>query len=350
MKRCDVFEFFKDRYPPESCPALAAQRAAWAKHRPLEGLTILDGTPLFCNTLLKQACLLAGGADVWAGTGPTMPFDSEALKLLPQFGIGSPSPERLAHGFDAILDCAGAFADIPSRLGYAELTRSGASVYADKAAPVLLTDAGRIKRFETALGTGDGLVRALEQLNLRPLNGSHVLVVGCGKVGGGILFRCLRAGAHPTAAGLARDKSPGNLPFVSVEDRDAFTQAVEDADIIITATGVRHALRPWIDGDVLNRCHALLANMGVEDEFGPEVREDRVLNRKRPLNFILNDPTRIDYIDPTLALHNAALLRLLSNVPNGIHPPTPDEEAPILNTLPRPLLQELDDFEAFYFG
>lgn len=56
---------------------------------------------------------------------------------------------------------------------------------------------------------------------------------------------------------------------------------------------------------------ALIANMGVEDEFGPEVPAERVLNAKSPLNFVLEEPTHLKYIDPTMALDNYGALEVL---------------------------------------
>ena len=53
--------------------------------------------------------------------------------------------------------------------------------------------------------------------------------------------------------------------------------------------------------------------MGVEDEFGSELPAERVLQGKRPLNFILKDPTLMKYIDATMALHNAGALWLLNH-------------------------------------
>ena len=50
--------------------------------------------------------------------------------------------------------------------------------------------------------------------------------------------------------------------------------------------------------------------MGVEDEYGPNVPASRVLAEKKPLNFILEEPTHLKYIDASLALH-AALGELL---------------------------------------
>ena len=51
--------------------------------------------------------------------------------------------------------------------------------------------------------------------------------------------------------------------------------------------------------------------MGVEDEWGPAVPPDKVLNGKEPLNFILDEPTLLRYIDPTMALHNYAAVQLM---------------------------------------
>ena len=50
--------------------------------------------------------------------------------------------------------------------------------------------------------------------------------------------------------------------------------------------------------------------MGVEDEFGPHIAPESVLNHKLTLNFILEEPTRLRYIDATMALHNAGAVYL----------------------------------------
>ena len=149
-------------YPPSECPALTAQRNAWAQTRPLAGLTVLDATPLFRNTLVKHLALQAAGAEVWVGYGRAMPFDPMAAEMAPALGLNIPDAARLAQGFDVVVDCAAAFADIPARLGYAELTRSGVAGYCAvaKTKPVFNVDGSRIKTFETALGTGDGGVQA----------------------------------------------------------------------------------------------------------------------------------------------------------------------------------------------
>ena len=55
--------------------------------------------------------------------------------------------------------------------------------------------------------------------------------------------------------------------------------ALDGAWCVVTATGIRHALAGKFDAAKLAASETILANMGVEDEFGPEIPEERVLNR-----------------------------------------------------------------------
>lgn len=71
--------------------------------------------------------------------------------------------------------------------------------------------------------------------------------------------------------------------------------------------------------------------MGVEDEYGPGVPASRVLEEKRPLNFILTEPTLMKYIDATMALHNAGALWLTGHPEaHGVIDPPAELEAAIL--------------------
>ena len=112
------------------------------------------------------------------------------------------------------------------------------------------------------------------------------------------------------------------------------------ADIVVTATGVRGALAGRLDRKLLAGSRALIANMGVEDEFGELVSRARVLNGKAPLNFTLEEPTHLKYIDTSLALHAALGERLLKDwseagggVPfRGPHDPPAELEQHLLMT------------------
>ena len=323
-------------YAPEDYPALAAELDEWRATRPFAGKKLLDATPVFTNTLVKYLPLLAGGAELAVGIGELTPFDPEVPPLLREWGIPIVSPEECSDGdFDVITDCAGMFAHVRTRSGYVELTRSGLYRYREVDAPVFFADAGRIKLIETTLGTGEGYCRALKHLGY-DLSGKRLLIFGGGKVGRGIALYALRAGAKVEIADFAAAKTP--LPegaaAVDAGDADAVASAIRRADFVVSATGIAGALAEH--AKELRDSSAVIANMGVADEFGDGVPAERVLNAKRPLNFILDEPTNIRYIDPTMALDNAGALEVLAGrVARGVVDPPPELEENILDTVRR---------------
>ena len=302
-------------------PALRAQAERWSETRPLEGLRVLCGTPLFLNTLAQFAALLSGGADLTVVYSDELGYDPAIPGLLAGIGLtllhGADEVAASGIPFDAVLDCSALNWHIPARLGYCELTRSGVHVYEaeppDK--PVFAADSGRIKSIETVLGTGDGCLRGLRHIGFDPA-GKTVLLFGHGRVGRGIEYALKQAGASVRIA----DPAQGKL----------FTPALlNGADLVVTATGVRHALDPY--APLLLASGALLVNMGADDEFGPGIPPDRAVNEKRPVNFMLREPTSTRYIDPTLALHNAGILELMhSPAASGILTPSAEIEDAIL--------------------
>jgi adenosylhomocysteinase len=73
--------------------------------------------------------------------------------------------------------------------------------------------------------------------------------------------------------------------------------------------------------------------MGVEDEYGEAVPAEKVLNDKGPLNFILEEPTHLKYIDTSLALHAALAERLVqetATLEDGLHFPPQEIEQRLL--------------------
>jgi len=303
-------------YRPGEFPALLEQIECWRRSRPLAGLKVLDATPVFRNTVVKYQALAAAGAELTVALAELTPRDPVICAALPAAGVrvlaeGIPEGET----FDLILDCAACHCQVRSRYGYVELTRSGIHRYRALAdsRPVFAADSGRIKVIETSLGTGDGFLRAMKQLGYGDFSGRRAVVFGYGKVGRGIVFYLRRAGAAVAvvdyAAALAR--LPEGVAGIDAADRAAIDAALDGAWVAVSATGVRHAHAGRFDLARLAASDCLIANMGVEDEFGPELPETRVLNGKRPLNFILEEPTRMGYIETTMALHNAGALVLL---------------------------------------
>ncbi len=320
-------------YPEQEWPTLLKQAEEWGETRPLAGLRILDATPLYRNTLGKFLPLLAAGAELYVPWRPLLPTAPEVEALLPRFGI-----HRAAKGdkvFDIILDCAGQCNRLSPTLGACELTRSGVERYERATFPVFNVDGGSIKRIEAILGTGESFLRAMAQLGYKDVAGHRLLVVGFGKVGRGIVHYALRAGMAVTVAD-AEDKSaelPQGVGFVHVDDADAFQAEFLRSWCMVTATGRESALRRKLDPATVINSPVLLANLGVEDEYSPAIPEARVLNNKKPLNFILENPTLMRFIETTMALHNACALELLTaDLPHSCLLPPRDVEERLLAT------------------
>lgn len=328
----NIRTYLKDFYRDEDMPTLLAQAEKWAQSQPLKGLRILDATPLYRNTLAKYMALLAGGAEVYVPARTMLPHDPMMLRMVGDMGL------RYARKgddfFDIILDCAGQFSRLIPTLGYGELTRSGVERYEHTRKPVFVADGGLIKRIETILGTGDGFFRALEQLGYEDFTGRRLLVIGYGKVGQGVVYYAQRRGMKVCVADIVdkRGSMPGDVKFVDAGDFDALNDAVLHSWCTVTVTGHIGALRRRLHAADVSNSDVLLANLGVEDEYGPDIPSERVLNHKHPLNFILDEPTSMRFIETTMALHNACALELLTaDLPHKRLAPPPDVEDALLD-------------------
>lgn len=328
-KRCDY-------------PVLSYQYAQWRSSRPLKGLRILDATPVFENTLAKHAALTAAGALLSVAIDDVMPRNDGTVAYLKSLGVPVLEPGDITDpkAFDLVLDCAAAFSSLTPTLGFVELTRSGVPKYAGKNCPVYVADAGRIKRIETCLGTGESYFRALTQLGYGNWTGKRIVIFGSGKVGTGLITYAHRYGCRVSVV-----TRPGDIPdrmralcerVIAADDGAAIAQAVTQADAVVTATGIAGAATLACPADVFVHSHAVLANMGVEDEYGPGVPDERVLEAKRPVNFILKDPTLMKYIDATMALHNeGAVVLVTGQHPAGLIEPGPETEERLLDVARR---------------
>ena len=328
----DIWNFISKFYSPVDYAALNAQQEKWCSSRPLTGAKILDATPVFRNTLVKYAVLLDAGADLTISVGKNIPCAADIVDLAPSFGIRVADEKILTEKFDAVADCAGRHIAVDSRCGYAELTRSGLEYYADSDAPVFSVDSGILKRFETTLGTGESFVRAMKHLGYNDFCGKTIVVFGGGKVGRGVAFFSAQAGANVYIVDRCSILLPSGVNFINAADKSAVLEKTGNAWCVVSATGYAGALQEF--APILQKNSVLIANMGVEDEFGEKLSAERVLNNKLPLNFILDEPTKINYIDPSMALSNAAILKLLRNeVPAGINLPPQKMEMEIIEDI-----------------
>ena len=197
-------------YRREEYPATSYQAELWSTGRPLEGLTILDATPVYRNTFAKYRGLMMAGAELIVGLSDVMPCDAKIVDKLKELDIPVVRADDPERATDIILDCAGSFASWSPRIGYVELTRSGVYKYEGKEKPVYLADSGRIKKIETCLGTGESYYRCMKELGYEDWAGKKLVVFGSGKVGTGLVMYARRKGAVVTVV-TAHSKLPEHL-------------------------------------------------------------------------------------------------------------------------------------------
>lgn len=330
-------ELVSTKYPPAQYPAVHAQITTWRQERPLAGVRILDCTPLFSNTLAKFLPLQVAGAKLTVGLHREIPADPAVVAQLPELGIevlrkaANDETRPVDQHFDVVLDCAGRHCAIASTRGYAELTHSGLSAYEGTTRPVVMLDHSPLKLLETMFGTGESFVRALDHLDVTPGSG-HLVIFGAGKVGSGIALNSMNRGLDVTVVDVPTAANYAQAPLIDVRDAAAVGTAIQNAGIIVTATGAPSAVAGFA-AEITNS-PAILANMGVDDEFGPAVPTVRVLNNKAPVNFALAEPTLMRFMDPVFALSNAAAVDLCRGVvEDGIHAPRTEVEVDIANAM-----------------
>ena len=306
------------RYDVREYPSLRAQVERFRAARPFAGRSLLDCTPVFANTLLKYVALLAGGADLAVSVSERIPHDPEVVRFLDEIGIPVLRDSAdAARPFDVVLDCDGSRADLKPRVGVCELTRSGIYHYASSRIPVVLVDDSRIKEIETTLGTGDGFMRAMKKFGHADWTGRKVVIFGFGKVGRGVAYRCVKEGAAVTVV----DRTDAGIPFerlpsatiVDCGDLEAVRAAVAACDCLVTATGVKGAMKGYGLGPLLRaRGEIVVAAIGIEDEWLDELDRGCIVNGGEAVNFALDEPTLLRYIDPTMALSNESAADLLA--------------------------------------
>ena len=311
-KISELQNFLAGRYMLNEHPALQQQFESWSLSRPLRGVRVLDGTPVFANTLLKHINLLAAGADLTVGYSDSIPYDKAIIALLKTVNVECVYNCREPEKFDCILDCNAVYRDLRPRYGFAELTRSGAYHFAGTTHRVINVDDSRIKAIETCLGTGESFLRAMRYLGYDVSN-KNIVVFGCGKVGRGVVFYAGKAGANVIVIdNPAMVEKCVNGTLVSRFDRRQVMEHLRNAWCVVCCTGQANALADDEYINILLNGKQLMVNMGVEDEWSPAIPPERMLNHKQPLNFILPEPTLLRYIDPTMALHNQAAVELIS--------------------------------------
>ncbi|MET4695941.1 NAD(P)-dependent oxidoreductase [Endozoicomonas lisbonensis] len=322
-----IFQVISSYYSPDEYPCLNHQLKEFAIEKPFVGKRLLYAAPLTRNTLVALLPVIAGGARVTLSWPDIIEPDQEVLAFMAGLGVACYQQVPEGQTFDLIFDCCGKYTNYSATLGHIELTRSGLEKYRIQSSKVCLdVDSTLIKNFETTLGTGESLVRAMKQAGFTELAGQRVLLFGFGKVGQGICRALLDEQADVHIVELQADLPfPEHSRFVDGKNVASVVEEVQKANFVVTATGIKSVIENNYPVSEFINSPARLINMGGEDEFGDAFPGETVLNEKHTFNFILDDPTLMEFIDPIFALYNeCGKLLTEQSYPVGVHQP-PDQ-------------------------
>lgn len=311
----NILKAMEKDFSPADYPCLHDQLKRFDREKPLSGKSVLYASPLTINTLVALMPMLAGGARLTISWPDIVPVYQPALALMRSLGIECMENVPVDREFDVILDCCGKHAGHHAVSGYVELTRTGVEVYEQHPDLVCIDiDSSLIKQFETTLGTGDGLVRALRQEGFGQLQGKQTLLFGYGKVGKGICQHLLEEGGLVTVVEPRDDLNvPDGVGRLASLDTESIIAQLHKCDFVVTATGVEAVIQNNYPLDEFIKSKAVLINMGAVDEYGPECPGSAVLNNKQCFNFILEEPTLMKFMDPIFTLFNESAVLLLNN-------------------------------------
>lgn len=314
-------------------PCLYEQFNEFEIKRPFSGLKILNGTPLFKTTIPKLLPIVAAGADLTIIPTPSLPYDQSVFDFFQSLGVRITNELSNDLEFDVVLDCIGSFSKTKSTYGYVELTRSGESYYLDSRKPCIFIDQSKIKLIEDSLGTADGLVRVFDDLKIS-LKDKKIVLFGFGKVGKGAYLKLKDFSRNIVIVEKSNQLlSSKNVNIIDFNNKSEVENLLLESEIVITATGVKNALAD-VNGKFFRNNNKVLVNIGAEDEFGPHINSNEVINNKKPANFILDVPTKLKYLDATFALQNYSAVDLLNEkLQPGINPPLIVTENRLVNTI-----------------
>lgn len=342
-----------DMYPRHRTPFMHELYEDMKKRKPYTGLKILHNMPIMISDLLKIDCLVMSGADVTITMPKFAKSDPEAVELIKKTSIKFIPEHNFSEQYDILLDCCGELAEVTRPvIGAIEITQTGANKYRCMQIdyPVISIDDSKLKYLEDSIGSADGFMRAIKQLIKEDLSHKKYVIFGFGKVGVGIARELKKI----TTDVIVIDKIPSVLKnaeklgyqIIHAAEKEMVEHCIQDAFCIVTATGNRGFVSR--EFDVSQFKNKYLVNIGAEDEFGDKFGIDEVLNEKMPVNFVLKEPTKIEYLDPAYYAHNTGIdLVLNKNLSNDVHPLPKDIDNNILNKW---FDFHNEDQENFFFG
>ncbi len=326
-KMIEFINSIKKEYDRTQFPFLQKQLERVVKNQPYKGIKILHNIPFTRETIIKLEILYAGGAEIVVTSPSFMDVD---IKLLEQFveagGHWQKEIEVENNEYDIYLDCAGELLDIGKpKIGTVEITGTGTNKYskAKTAYPVISVDQSKIKNLEGVLGTGEAFVRAFKELAQEDIKDREFMIFGYGKVGKGIAQYLEKYTSKITIIDVDKEhlntaRKRGFATLIATNTKEIEKRA-SSMFAIVTATGIKDVVSKNYDVNFFKDKY--LANMGGEDEFGYAFEETAVMCKKKPINFFIDKPTLMRYLDPVFYAHNMGVdILMYSNLENGLHP------------------------------
>ena len=248
---------------------------------------------------------------------------------------------------DIIIDDGASFARLASMerpelaarlIGVAEETTSGVRAFqAMQNAgalnyPVIAVNDSIMKTgFDNAHGTGETCVTTMQRiLGAQAFNDAHVTVVGYGPVGRGYAMRVRALGATVTICDID-PRAALKAVFDGFAARD-IDDALDDADIVVSATGVRHTItldhmRRMREGAILAVIGGIANEIALDDvpDFMPQTGRARhnlqvpdgptltLLADGDGVNYTMGGGNPIEIMDFSFAVQASAVAHLLSH-------------------------------------
>lgn len=312
-------------------PLLCEQLYDLEDTRPYQGLRVLHCVPLTPAAVCKIHILVSAGACVDVCRHPLYKPKSESLavEILHGAGVRVLETTQVQGKYDIHLDCVASLLALhPPTIGAAEMTQAGDLAYKQAALsiPVISVNDSFVKDLETLLGTSESFLRALPVVSDLPIGQQRILVFGFGRVGKGIVFRLMREGVPvsvvtKTAVSAQRAKEFG-LTACEISDSASLAELLGWCTTVVTATGQPNMMSCYVSLSALEG--KILTNMGSLDEYGPKFRGIRILAH---LNFAVEPPTLVKYLECTFYAHNRVIQHLIDNVWSPGYHPYPQEDA-----------------------
>ena len=376
-----LWEAYQPHIPLKDRYCLAKLENEWTQSQPFKGETVLVNVHLTRITLALIGVLLKAGAKVEVTVSPELVTHSNALQALlaAQIPFHPTIPDNKKKNYYSVLyNCGSGMNDIIPEKGLVQLTRTPPEIYQNMTFPVITVDQSKTKAIETGLGTGDSLVRVIHAITrqsiaaivlnwqnsladnmpnspllltmfLSLVNSDQLfiknkfMIFGFGKVGKGIASALESAGTPKKNIFIIEISSEAYMDAMKndyqglllgehiQENIEKIKHMIPDMWAAITATGVDGAISQYFSQSDFNNI-PLLMNMGTGDEFGHHFSTERIVNRKKPANFILDYPTEVIYLDPIFTLFLKAGKELLINraLKNGLNPIAPEIDQAVL--------------------